>query len=75
MPDPACRGKESMLPWFRLGSTVCLLASNVRRSSDALLADKVVKVPEMAESISEGTLKQWSKRWSTEAFIDRPTEH
>lgn len=25
-------------------------------------ADKVVKVPEMAESISEGTLKQWSKQ-------------
>jgi 2-oxoglutarate dehydrogenase E2 component (dihydrolipoamide succinyltransferase) len=25
-------------------------------------ADKVVKVPEMAESISEGTLKQFSKQ-------------
>lgn len=25
-------------------------------------ADRVVKVPEMAESISEGTLKQWSKQ-------------
>jgi len=25
-------------------------------------ADKFVKVPEMAESISEGTLKQWSKQ-------------
>ena len=25
-------------------------------------ADKVVKVPQMAESISEGTLKQWSKK-------------
>ena len=25
------------------------------------LADKIVKVPEMAESITEGTLKQWSK--------------
>lgn len=25
------------------------------------LADKVVKVPQMAESISEGTLKQWVK--------------
>lgn len=25
-------------------------------------ADKVIKVPEMAESISEGTLKQWSKQ-------------
>ncbi len=28
-------------------------------------ADTIVKVPEMAESITEGTLKQWSKR----AFI------
>ena len=25
-------------------------------------ADTMVKVPQMAESISEGTLKQWSKR-------------
>ncbi len=25
-------------------------------------ADTIVKVPEMAESISEGTLKQWSKQ-------------
>lgn len=24
--------------------------------------EKIVKVPEMAESITEGTLKQWSKR-------------
>ena len=27
-----------------------------------MTADSIVKVPEMAESISEGTLKQWSKR-------------
>lgn len=25
-------------------------------------ADKIVQVPQMAESISEGTLKQWSKQ-------------
>ncbi len=25
-------------------------------------ADSIVKVPQMAESISEGTLKQWSKQ-------------
>lgn len=41
--------------------------------SDALLADKVVKVPEMAESISEGTLKQWSKRRFTKVSISRAT--
>ncbi|MCJ1425181.1 2-oxoglutarate dehydrogenase complex E2 component [Sticta canariensis] len=29
---------------------------------NVVLADKIVKVPEMAESISEGTLKQWSKK-------------
>ena len=34
-------------------------------STNIHVADKVVKVPEMAESISEGTLKQWSKRSST----------
>lgn len=27
-----------------------------------LLADEVVKVPQMAESISEGTLKSWLKK-------------
>ncbi|KAL8832418.1 MAG: hypothetical protein Q9191_000290 [Dirinaria sp. TL-2023a] len=30
--------------------------------TDDVPADKVVKVPEMAESITEGTLKQWSKQ-------------
>lgn len=30
--------------------------------TNAQLAEKIVKVPEMAESITEGTLKQWSKR-------------
>lgn len=25
-------------------------------------ADKIIQVPQMAESISEGTLKQWSKQ-------------
>lgn len=42
--------------------------TNTQRSTQSLnisrqiLADKVVKVPQMAESISEGTLKQWVKR-------------
>ncbi|KAF2658147.1 dihydrolipoyllysine-residue succinyltransferase component of 2-oxoglutarate dehydrogenase-like protein complex [Lophiostoma macrostomum CBS 122681] len=31
-------------------------------SSSRSYADKVVKVPQMAESITEGTLKQWSKQ-------------
>lgn len=37
------------------------------------LADTVVKVPQMAESITEGTLKQFSKREvpALEAYIDR----
>lgn len=30
-------------------------------SADKCLAEFLVKVPEMAESITEGTLKQWSK--------------
>jgi len=25
-------------------------------------ADRIIKVPDMAESITEGTLKQWSKK-------------
>ena len=37
--------------------------------TDDFAADKVVKVPEMAESISEGTLKQWSKSWSLETIL------
>ena len=36
--------------------------------TNGFAADKVVKVPEMAESISEGTLKQWSKSRSF-AFV------
>ena len=53
--------------------TVCDIASEHFPGADILVADKVVKVPEMAESISEGTLKQWSKSWSslfTEGIID-----
>ena len=59
LPYPVCEGKES-----RSGSTVYFLDSKSWRysdHSDPPPADKVVKVPEMAESISEGTLKQWSK--------------
>ncbi|CAF9924838.1 2-oxoglutarate dehydrogenase complex E2 component [Imshaugia aleurites] len=41
---------------------VRLLEPSAQRYINALPADKVVKVPEMAESISEGTLKQWSKQ-------------
>lgn len=33
----------------------------VSSTSKNFAAEKVVKVPEMAESITEGTLKQWSK--------------
>ncbi len=48
-------------------STLRLLhCCSVRNAaSDIGIADKVVTVPEMAESISEGTLKQWSKRSSS----------
>lgn len=44
-------------------SMVCLPFWNaaVNTNLKYLSADKTVKVPEMAESISEGTLKQWSK--------------
>lgn len=35
-------------------------------------ADKVVKVPEMAESITEGTLKQWAKQIGD--FVERDEE-
>lgn len=44
-------------------STVCLGFWDiaVNRNLNVVLADTTVKVPEMAESISEGTLKQWSK--------------
>jgi len=35
-------------------------------------ADKIVKVPQMAESISEGTLKQWSK--SVGDFVEADEE-
>jgi len=41
--------------------------------TDGFAADKVVKVPEMAESISEGTLKQWSKSGSL-VFVHGDTD-
>ena len=41
----------------------CLSLNEI--TSNITAADKIVKVPEMAESISEGTLKQWSKRLFT----------
>lgn len=34
----------------------------IKRNLIVVTADKIVKVPEMAESITEGTLKQWSKQ-------------
>ena len=46
---------------------VCEAEMNLQAFPNRLLAEKLVKVPEMAESISEGTLKQWSKGWSTKA--------
>lgn len=33
-------------------------------------ADTIVKVPQMAESISEGTLKQWSKQIGDYVHLD-----
>ncbi|KAI9025018.1 dihydrolipoyllysine-residue succinyltransferase E2 component [Phycomyces nitens] len=36
--------------------------SSILRNQIRTYADKVVKVPQMAESISEGTLKQWVKK-------------
>ncbi|KAG5463149.1 MAG: LOW QUALITY PROTEIN: hypothetical protein BJ554DRAFT_1483, partial [Olpidium bornovanus] len=41
--------------WATLPHTVCLLAFS------AEMKEQVVKVPQMAESISEGTLKAWNK--------------
>ncbi|KAI8141813.1 hypothetical protein BJV82DRAFT_645176 [Fennellomyces sp. T-0311] len=38
------------------------LTNNTSRTQVRYYADKVVKVPQMAESISEGTLKQWVKQ-------------
>lgn len=58
------KGKTDLNLWEHLGdSTVCLGFWNVAVGANLniFIADKTVKVPEMAESISEGTLKQWSK--------------
>ena len=38
-------------------------------ANEVIIASVMVKVPEMAESISEGTLKQWSKStWKSWKF-------
>ncbi|KAI9884868.1 MAG: hypothetical protein M1823_003350 [Watsoniomyces obsoletus] len=66
---------------FRTRSAATLLSS-IRPSFDArhspnhiqlrCYADTMVKVPQMAESISEGTLKQWSKKVGD--FVERDEE-
>jgi pyruvate/2-oxoglutarate dehydrogenase complex dihydrolipoamide acyltransferase (E2) component len=37
-----------------------------------MAADTIVKVPQMAESITEGTLKQWSKREDSQLALRKP---
>ena len=38
-------------------------------------AEKIIKVPQMAESISEGTLKQWSKSmWNSSYSLNRSAQ-
>ena len=59
--------KGSFYQLFKPDHTVRLAKEGIVAYVSQLVAEKVVKVPEMAESISEGTLKQWSKRSSTEA--------
>ena len=57
---------------FRTAQTLWFVGSKVKKViPNRCTADKVVKVPEMAESITEGTLKQYSKRGSSERLLDR----
>ncbi|KAH7401537.1 putative Dihydrolipoyllysine-residue succinyltransferase component of 2-oxoglutarate dehydrogenase complex, mitochondrial [Pyrenochaeta sp. MPI-SDFR-AT-0127] len=55
---------SGMEPWLTLDSRLGQLTSqrlwNLGQTRN--YADTVVKVPQMAESITEGTLKQWSKQ-------------
>ncbi|KAI9822350.1 MAG: 2-oxoglutarate dehydrogenase complex E2 component [Pycnora praestabilis] len=46
-----------------LADSIFLFKKHVQHicNDGPIVTDKVIKVPEMAESISEGTLKQWSK--------------
>jgi len=39
-----------------------LVMFDIRPQTNCSEADSIIKVPEMAESITEGTLKQFSKR-------------
>lgn len=45
----------------KFGPMVCLYPLVIEYGAN-LVADSIVKVPQMAESITEGTLKQFSKR-------------
>jgi len=47
---------------FSRATMVRNYGSQIRQGTNSSEADKIVKVPEMAESITEGTLKQFSKR-------------
>ena len=44
---------------YLVGQIICIQGFS---ALTMCLAEHIVKVPEMAESITEGTLKQWSKR-------------
>lgn len=46
----------------------CACIPNFHLADHLNAAEKIVKVPEMAESISEGTLKQWTKRMPTHVY-------
>lgn len=37
------------------------MSQSTTNIDECIIAEKIVQVPQMAESISEGTLKQWSK--------------
>ncbi|KXN92135.1 Dihydrolipoyllysine-residue succinyltransferase [Leucoagaricus sp. SymC.cos] len=56
-----------------LSKSWSLAASHVRRAqfhSSRLLQAEIVKVPQMAESISEGTLKSWNKQVGDSVVAD-----
>ncbi|KAM0798756.1 hypothetical protein BDR22DRAFT_858727 [Usnea florida] len=68
LPSCACnyhvqtRPELALVSARKIGANVQEQRKHSPLTQTRLYSDKVVKVPEMAESISEGTLKQWSKK-------------
>ncbi|KAF8637832.1 hypothetical protein AX17_002462 [Amanita inopinata Kibby_2008] len=66
----ATHGGAAALSMYRGWDAASVYARKAKFHSSKLLQAETVKVPQMAESISEGTLKSWSKQAGDTVAVD-----